>query len=157
MAAEQAMRLTEKNVCVLQTKSVNQGLAAMLVFDEDADLSENRANMTTAFENIGTGMITYAVRDSEYEGHKIRKNEILALDNGKLSFTEKDLTKAVLKLIRRISKNDTSYIMLIYGKNVDHATAEKIYEAARQKVNSKIDIVSISGGQPVYDYIISAE
>ena len=157
MAAEQAMRLTEKNVCVLQTKSVNQGLSAMLVFDEDADLSENRANMTTAFENIGTGMITYAVRDSEYEGHKIRKNEILALDNGKLSFTEKDLTKAVLKLIRRISKNDTSYIMLIYGKNVDHSTAEKMYESARQKINSKIDVVSINGGQPVYDYIISAE
>lgn len=157
MAAEQAMRLTERNVCVLQTKTVTQGLSAMLAFDEFANLNENRANMTTAFERTSTGMITYAVRDSEYEGHKIRKNEILALDNGKLSFTEKDLPKSVLKLAKRIIKNDTSYVMLIYGNNVNDETAEKIYSFINQKIGNKIEIASINGGQPVYDYIISAE
>lgn len=157
MAAEQAMRLTEKNICVLQTKSITQGLSAMLAFDELADLNENRANMTAAFEHTSTGMITYAVRDSEFEGHKIRKDEILALDNGRLSFTDKDLPKSVLKLVRRIMKSDTSYIMLIHGANVSEETSRKIYELVRQKISDKIDIASINGGQPVYDYIISAE
>ncbi|MDE6102479.1 MAG: DAK2 domain-containing protein, partial [Ruminococcus sp.] len=104
MAAEQAVKLTERSVCVLQTRTIPQGISAMLAFDESEGLAENRLNMTKAFERVSTGLVTFAARDSEFEGHQIKEGEILALDNGKLAFTEKDVNKAVLKLSKKLAK-----------------------------------------------------
>lgn len=157
MAAEQAVRLADRKVCVLQTRTIPQGISAMLAFDESQSLSDNRLNMTKAFEKVSTGLITFAARDSEFEGKQIREGEILALDNGRLSFTEKDINKAVIKLTKKLAKGDTSYVTLIYGADVTEENAEELREILQSKVNAKIDVMLVNGGQPVYYYIISVE
>lgn len=157
MAAEQAVRLADRKVCVLQTRTIPQGISAMLSFDESQSLSDNRLNMTKAFEKVSTGLITFAARDSEFEGKQIREGEILALDNGRLSFTEKDINKAVIKLTKKLAKGDTSYVTLIYGADVTEGNAEELREILQSKVNGKIDVMLVNGGQPVYYYIISVE
>lgn len=157
MAAEQAVRLADRKVCVLQTRTIPQGISAMLAFDESQSLSDNRLNMTKAFEKVSTGLITFAARDSEFEGKQIREGEILALDNGKLSFTEKDINKAVIKLTKKLAKGDTSYVTLIYGADVTEENAEELREVLQSKLNAKIDVMLVNGGQPVYYYIISVE
>ncbi len=157
MSAEQALKLTDRKVCVLQTRTIPQGISAMLAFDETESLSENRMNMTKAFEKVSTGLVTFAARDSEFEGHQIKSGEILALDNGKLAFTERDLNKAVLKLCKKLSKGDISYITLIYGADVTEENAEQTKQLIQSKLSDKIEIILVNGGQPVYYYIISAE
>lgn len=157
MAAEQAVRLTDKSVCVLQTRTIPQGISAMMAFDESAELAENRINMTKALENVSTGLITFAARDSDFEGHPIKEGEILALENGKLAFTEKDINKAALKLVKKLVKNNASYVTVIYGSDVTEENAESLQQILQSKLNNKIDIMMINGGQPVYYYIISVE
>ena len=157
MAAEQAVKLTDKNVCVLQTRTVPQGISAMMAFDESAELAENRLNMTKAFENVSTGLITFAARDSEFEGHSIKEGEILALDNGKLSFTERDISKAVVKLVKKMMKSSVNYVTLMYGSDVTAEDAEKLQQAVQSKIGDKAEVMLINGGQPVYYYIISLE
>lgn len=157
MAAEQAMKLVEgKKVCVLQTRSIPQGMSAMLAFDPEADLADNRANMTAALESVSTGQVTFAARDSNFEGHSIKKGEILCMENGKLVFTEKDVTKAAYKLTKRLVKNDTSFVTVMYGADVTDAAAETLDAMLKRKF-SNLDIALVRGGQPVYYYIISAE
>lgn len=157
MSAEQAMKLTDRSVCVLQTRTIPQGISAMLAFDESEGLAENRLRMTKAFERVSTGLVTFSARDSEFEGHQIKEGEILALDNGKLAFTEKDVNKAVLKLCKRLAKGDVSYITLIYGADVTEENAEQTRNLIQSKVSDKIEVMLVNGGQPVYYYIISAE
>ena len=110
MAAEQAVKLTDRNVIVLQTRTIPQGITAMLAFDESSDFSTNGVNMTKALDNVGSGSITFAVRDSDFEGKQIKKGEILAMENGKLAFVEKDVTKALIK----ISINERSFIRYVF-------------------------------------------
>lgn len=157
MAAEQAVKLTDKSVCVLQTRTVPQGISAMMAFDESVGLAENRINMTKAFEKVSTGLITFAARDSEFEGHTIKEGEILALDNGKLAFTEKDISKATLKLTKKLAKNGASYVTVIYGSDVTEENAEQMQQLLQSKLSDKIEIMLVNGGQPVYYYIISVE
>ena len=157
MAAEQAVKLTDRKVCVLQTRTIPQGIAAMLAFDDSAELSENRTAMTKAFEKVSTGLITFAARNSEFEGHQIKEGEILALDNGKLSFTEKDVNKAAVKLVKKLAKGDVSYVTLIHGADVTEENAEQLRELVQSKLGDKIDVMLVNGGQPVYYYIISVE
>ncbi len=157
MAAEQAAKLADRRVCVLQTRTVPQGLSAMLAFDPDSSYADNRVNMTNAFANVQTGQVTFAARDSEFDGHSIKQGEILGLENGKLAFTEKDITKAVYKLMKSLVKRDSSFITLIYGADVSDAQAEKTYEAVMAKLGDSVEINLVNGGQPVYYYIISVE
>ena len=156
MAAEQAMKLADRKVCVLQTRTIPQGISAMLAFDPDADLSQNRVAMTEAFSRVSTGQVTFAARDSDFEGHAIKKGDILCMENGKLAFTERELNKGAYKLAKKLVKSDTSFMSVFYGSDVSDDTAEKLY-AALQKKFSGMDINMVRGGQPVYYYIISAE
>ena len=158
MAAEQAVKLTDKSVCVLQTRTIPQGISAMLAFDEEASLADNRKNMTKALERVSTGLITFAARDSEFEGHQIKEGEILALDNGKLSFTERDITKATVKLVKRLTKGESaSYVTLIHGADVTEENAEEMQKLVQAKLGDKLEVMLVNGGQPVYYYIISVE
>ncbi len=157
MAAEQAINLANRNVIVLQTRTIPQGIAAMLAYDESADVNENRTQMTKAFERVSSGSVTFAARDSELDGQKIKKNEVLALDNGKLAFTEKDVNKAAYKLIKKLVKSDTSYVTVIYGSDVTEDKAQMLYDQLIMKFKDKIEITLLHGGQPVYFYLISVE
>lgn len=157
MAAEQAVKLTDKNVIVLQTRTIPQGITAMLAFDESSDFSTNGVNMTKALDNVGSGSITFAVRDSDFEGKQIKKGEILAMENGKLAFVEKDVTKALIKITKKLIRSGSSYITIIYGSDVTDETAQAAFEALRAKISDDIEIVLVNGGQPVYYYLISVE
>jgi DAK2 domain fusion protein YloV len=157
MAAEQVIPLASKKVCVIPTRSIPQGLTAMMNFDESLSQNENRINMFKAIERVQSGSLTYAARDSELEGKSIKKGEILALDNGKLAFTGTELTKTAYKLIRRLIKGDSSFVTLIYGADVSDDTAEYLCSQLQSKYSGKIEFLLINGGQPVYYYIISVE
>lgn len=157
MAAEQAVKLTDRNVIVLQTRTIPQGITAMLAFDESSDFSTNGVNMTKALDNVGSGSITFAVRDSDFEGKQIKKGEILAMENGKLAFVEKDVTKALIKITKKLIRSGSSYITIIYGSDVTDETAQAAFEALRAKISDNIEIVLVNGGQPVYYYLISVE
>lgn len=157
MAAEQAVALADRNVCVLQSRSIPQGISALMNFDPGADFVTNRSNMTDALDRVQSGQITFAVRDSEYDGHKIKQGEILAMDNGKIVFTEKDVTKALVKLTKRLVNGSSSFITVMYGSDVSDEAANAAYEQLRARISDNIDINLINGGQPVYYYIISVE
>ncbi len=157
MAAEQAAKLTDRSICVLQTRTIPQGVSAMMNYDPDGDFKTNRAAMTEAIDRVGSGQITFAVRDSEYDGHKIKQGDILAMDNSKIVFTERSLDKALVKLTKRLTTSASSYITIIYGSDVPDEDANAAYEHLRSKISSDIEIVLINGGQPVYYYIISVE
>ena len=157
MAAEQAVKLTDRNVIVLQTRTIPQGITAMLAFDESSDFSTNGVNMTKALDNVGSGSITFAVRDSDFEGKQIKKGEILAMENGKLAFVEKDVTKALIKITKKLIRSGSSYITIIYGSDVTDETAQAAFEALRAKISDDIEIVLVNGGQPIYYYLISEE
>lgn len=158
MAAEQAAKLADREVCVLQTRTIPQGLSAMLAYDPDADNEENLKNMTHALDKVSTGQITFAARDSDFDGHNIKEGEVLALDNGKLSFTEKDIIKAATRLTSKLAKRgNASFITIIYGADVSDSQAQEAYDVITSKLGNDIEISLINGGQPVYYYIISAE
>ena len=157
MAAEQAVNLADRNVCVLPTRTIPQGISALMAFDESNTFTDNRMEMIKAIERVSTGQVTFAARDSEYEGHNINKGQILAFNNGKLQFAEKDVNKAAYKLAKKMTKSDTSYITVIYGADVTEEQAESLIESLEAKLGSKIEIMLVNGGQPVYYYIISVE
>ncbi len=157
MAAEQAVKLADRRVCVIQTKTIPQGMTAMLNFDPDADFEANRFNMSKAIEGVSTGLVTFAARDSDFDGKDIKKGEILALENGKLALTDKDVTKAAYKLIKKMANGDTGFITVIYGADVSDDNAKALNDLIKNKFGDKAEIMMISGGQPVYYYIISVE
>ena len=157
MAAEQAIPLSSRTVIVLPTRTIPQGISAMLAFDPDSDGNTNAIEMQKAYANVQTGQVTFAARDSDYDGNQIKKGELLALANGKVSFTESDLEKCVIKLTKALSNRDTAFVTLIHGEDVDEAQAESISSALQEKLGSDVEITLINGGQPVYYFIISVE
>ncbi|WP_195276372.1 DAK2 domain-containing protein [Anaerotruncus rubiinfantis] len=157
MAAEQSVKLADRNVVVLQTRTIPQGLSAMLAFDHEADTTENQLAMQKAYERVGTGQVTFAARDSDFDGHKIKEGELLALENGKLSFTEHDLTKAVLRLVKGLVRKDSSFVTILYGADISEELAQTVYEAVSAKMPEDVEVALINGGQPVYYFIISVE
>lgn len=161
MAAEQAANLADRKVYVLQTRTIPQGLSAMLAFDPEAERKENVMNMIKAFEKVGTGSVTFAARDSDYEGHNIKKGELLALENGKMSFVDTDLQKTVVKLthnlVKKSANKDSNFVTLIYGEDVQEEQAEEIRQAVADKLGDDAEVVLIAGKQPVYYFIISVE
>ena len=157
MAAEQAAKLVkDRKVCVLQTRTIPQGISAMLAFDPDADFKDNSNNMTDALNSVMTGQLTFAARDSDFEGHDIKKGEILALENGKLSFVEKDLPKAAYKLTKKLVKSDSSFVTIIYGEDITEDMANALAAQVEDKFPG-LEVSVVNGGQPVYYYIISVE
>ena len=159
MAAEQAEKLADRRVCVLQTRSIPQGLSAMLAFDPDSNFQENRVNMTRALDRVQSGQITFAARDSDYEGHKIRQGDILAMDGGKLDFVEDQLPKALYRLTRHLVKKADApgFITILYGSDVTEEQAQEAVQPIRDKFGDDCEISLVNGGQPVYYYIVSVE
>ncbi|MEG1777387.1 MAG: DAK2 domain-containing protein, partial [Angelakisella sp.] len=158
MAAEQAAKLSAtRTVKVIPTRSIPQGLGAMLAFDSEADMDSNTIAMKNAAENVGTGQITFAARDSDYDGHKIKEGELLALENGKVAFTERDLARCAIRLTKALLKKDTSFVTLIYGSDITDEKAAELETAVREKLPKNVELALINGGQPVYYLIISVE
>ena len=157
MAAEQAQKLADRRIVVLPTRTIPQGITAMLSFDPDATVDANTINMMDAAGQVSTGLVTFAARNSDFDGHKIKKGEIMAMENGKIVNIGTDITKTTYRLARSMVKKDTSFITLISGCDVSEEDAQRTLELVQAKVGDGIEVTLINGGQPVYYYMISVE
>lgn len=163
LAAEQAIPLADRTVHVLPTRTIPQGVSALLNFDPTATVEDNLTTMMKAADAVSTGSITFAARDSDFENRAIKEGDILALDNGKLSFTDTTVAHAVVKLTknianaRRLSGKSVSFITLMYGEGITEEEAETAKTAISAKLGNDVDVTIIAGGQPVYYYFISIE
>lgn len=158
LAAEQTIPMVkDRNVIIVPTRTIPQGMTAMLNFDPEISAESNAQLMMDAAHNVGTGLVTFAARNSEFGGKKIKEGDIIALENGKLTITEENAVKAVVKLAKDMVKRDSSFITLIYGNGITEEEANKAYEKLRDKFGSRTDISLVKGDQPVYYFILSIE
>ena len=159
MAAEQAIPLAEgREVRVLQTKTIPQGISAMLMFDESADADENQMAMMEAAENVATAQVTFAARDSEIDGEPIKQGEIMGLCNGKIKYTGTDIVDIAYKSTVKVFKRaQSSIITLIYGEGISEEQALAVKEKLENKYSDEVEISIVNGGQPIYYFIISVE
>ena len=157
MAAEQCVRLCEdKRVVVLPSKTVPQGISAMLAVDLDAQEEDNTQAMTEALQNVHTAEVTYAARDSDCGGFTIKQGDYLALEEHQLFGTDQDLDTLLTRLAQAPEHQDAGFITIFYGEDVTEEQAQKAADIFTEACPSA-EINLLPGGQPVYYYMISAE
>jgi DAK2 domain fusion protein YloV len=157
MAAQQCVKLCkEKTVVVIPSATVPQGIAAMMAFDPDVSQEENQATMEEAIANVHTALITYAARNSDLDGFDIQAGDYLALQDGKLFGTQKDILHLLESLARNEANQGAEFITLFYGEDVSQEDAEKALEVFSAAC-PEAEVSLLPGGQPVYYYMISAE
>ena len=157
MAAEQVVPLCEKGISVLHTKTVPQGIAAMLSFDETQPAEKNHLEMMKAASNVGTGLVTFAARDSEVNNQHVRKGQILGMEDGKITVLEHDPIKAGYKVARRLYKKlGASMITIYYGADSTEEQAQELSTMIASRCHDA-EIAVIPGGQPIYYFTIAVE
>ena len=157
MAAQQCVPLAEgKKVVVLPTKTVPQGISALMVMDPEAEEEANVAAMTEAIGNVHTSEITYAARDSDFDGFAIKRGDYLALTEHQLFGTDRKLEKLLRRLAEDENQQNAEFINIFYGEDVSEKDAQKALELFTECCPNA-EITLLSGGQPVYYYMISAE
>ena len=156
MAAEQCVPLTEKNVIVMQTKTVPQGIAALLSFNPEESADVLVEQMSEAASRVHTAMVTYAARDSDFDGHNIHEGEYLALLDGALVGSYANTKTLFSELSWALNDLNPEFISIYYGQDVDEAKANEAVETI-SGVFPEADVSLIYGGQPVYYYMISVE
>ena len=157
MAAEQAVHLSEeKKIVVVPTKTIPQGISAMLAVDPDCEDEAAIAQaMRDAARHVRSGQVTYAARDSEFDGKKIKEGEYLSLSEGRLCASGRE-SSVLKKLVREMVTDESAFATVIYGEGVSAEQAAEV-EALLHKENKDMEISVIDGGQPVYYYILSVE
>ena len=157
MAAEQCIPLCEdKKVVVIPTQTVPQGLAAMMAVDPDAPEGDNTSAMTEALSRVATSEITYAARDSDFDGFDIKQGDYLALVEHQLFGTDQDLDALLDRLANAPAQQDAEFISIFYGADVTEEEAQKTADIFSQACPGA-EVTLLRGGQPVYYYMISAE
>ena len=157
MAAQQCIGLTDKEVIVIPTATVPQGISAMMVVDpEEADAAAIEAAMTAAAQNTATAQITHAARNSDFDGFEIHEGDYLALMDGKLFGTDRDIACLLEDLSDEAAARSAEFVSLFYGEDVSGEDAQKALELFERKCPNA-EVTLLSGGQPVYYYIISIE
>ena len=156
MAGEQAAALSEKQVIVLPSKTVPQGISALLAFDPERDPDVNREEMTQALGSVQTGQITYAARDSSFDGRDIREGDFMAMLEGRLLCSSRRFEDVMHKLARSMCSRKSEFITIFSGEGSTPEQAEQV-RAVFEKEAKNAELNLIEGGQPVYSYIISVE
>ena len=157
MAAEQCVPLAEgKTVVVLPSKTIPQGVSALLCFDPDTSQEDNTQAMTEALQNVHTAEVTYAARDSDFGGFTIKQGDYLALEEHQLFGTDQDLDTLLTRLAQAPEHQDAGFITIFYGEDVTEEQAQKAADIFTEACPSA-EINLLPGGQPVYYYMISAE
>ena len=158
MATEQVAPLSSRKVHVLHTKTIPQGFTALLNFDETVDSKTNHMAMMKAAERVNTGLVTFAARNSHYDGQAIKKNQILGIENGKVALVDEDVVKVAYKVAKHLyKKGEHSLITIIYGNGITLSQAEKVQEMLQAKLGNDVDITVVDGGQPIYYFVLSVE
>ena len=156
LTAQQAAELTDKEVAGVPTKTIPQGLAAMLAFNQKESLEENVSKMEAALRGVQTGEVTYAVRNSRINGLEIDENDILGLADGEIKVVGKARTAVTLDLITAMASEDAGLITLYWGQDVEQGEVDELVNQL-EKQYPDYDIEIHYGGQPLYYYIISVE
>ncbi len=157
MAAQQCVGFVpDKQVVVVPTRTVPQGISAMLVLDPEADAEVNAAAMEEARKNVSTSEITYAARDSDFDGFDIHEGDYMALADGQLFGTDRSITAVLERLARADTQQNAEFISIFYGEDVTEDQANEALSIF-QKECPNAELTLLSGGQPVYYYMISAE
>ena len=156
MAAQAAAELASREVVVIPTKTVPQGISAMLAFDASMEPDENEAAMTDCLSGVMTMQITYAARDSDFDGFDIHAGDYLGLCDGALAGTAREITTLLASLADKAAEAGKEFINIFYGADIQEPDAEAALELFRQHApDAEVNLVS--GGQPIYYYLISAE
>ena len=156
LAAEQAADVADANVKVVHTRSITQGLSAMINFNKEADIDENVAAMEEALDDVISGQVTIAVRDTTIDGQEIKKDNYMGIVDGSIKVTDPDRKKATLEMVKAMLDDDSEVITIIYGADADQAEAQAIADEI-QSWDEDYEIEIHEGDQPVYPYLISVE
>ncbi len=156
LAAQQASRLTDRHVIVLPTKSVPMGISAALAFDPTVSAEENEAAMTEAAEAVHTASITYAVRDTNYDGQEIHEGDIMGMIDNKLSVLGSDVAQVCRDVTGKMVSDESALITVYYGADTDEADAQALKDALAEQYTD-CDVELQAGGQPLYYYLIAVE
>ena len=155
-AANQAAKMSSRDVRVIPTKNVAMGIAAAIAFQNDLSADDNFARMCEAAEHVKTATVTYAIRDSEYNGIKIHEGDIIGLHNGQIEFSGTSVEEAALETMKNVVDEDDELISVYYGADVTEEQAESLTEKLAE-IYPECDVECHSGGQPLYYYLISVE
>ena len=158
LAASQAAELADENVnvIVLPTKNVAMGIGAVIAFNPEADLEENRAEMTAAAEQVKTGQITFAVRDTVFEDKEIKEGDIIGIHNGRIETVGQNVHDIAVDLVGHVVEEGDSLITIYYGQDTTEEDAQ-VLGAEVAELFGDLDVEVQYGGQPLYYYLISAE
>ena len=159
MAAEQAIPLAkDRQVRVLQTKTIPQGISAMLVFDETQSADDNQMAMMDAAAHVETGSVTFAARDSELDGRPIKQGEIMGMCGNKIKFLGDDIVDVAFKTVDKLFKRgEHALVTLIYGADATEEQAQELETRLSEKYGSDMEISIVDGGQPIYYFLLSVE
>lgn len=139
-----------------ETKYISQGLTAMLGYNPDGTLEDNKAAMVAEMANVTSGQVTVAVRDTTVDGLEIHKDHFMGIIDGKIVSEDADLVKETINMVNAMIDEDKELVTLIFGEETDQATAELIAEAV-ESANEDIEVEIVDGGQPVYHFLASVE
>ncbi|QGS37424.1 DAK2 domain-containing protein [Aerococcus viridans] len=156
MAANQAVEVSEIPAAVVETKYISQGLTAMLGYNPDGTLEDNKAAMVAEMANVTSGQVTVAVRDTTVDGLEIHKDHFMGIIDGKIVSEDADLVKETINMVNAMIDEDKELVTLIFGEETDQATAELIADAV-ESANEDIEVEIVDGGQPVYHFLASVE
>jgi len=156
LAAQQAAEIAECNAIVIESKTIPQGICAMMEFSPTASPEENAENMTDALSNVTSGNVTYAVKDTEMDGIEIHEGDYIGVSGGHIVSDDKDLATATIELVKEIADEDSEIITLYFGEGETEETAQAIADAIEESFPDA-DILVANGGQSVYYYIVAVE
>ena len=156
MAAKQAAEVSDIPVGIVPTKTISQGLTAMLSFDPDASVDDNVEAMTEDLDTVVSGEVTQANRDTTINGVEIHKNDYLGIVDGDIKIDNADLIKATTETVEKMLDDDTEIITIMYGRDANKEQAEKVVSALKAE-HDDLEFEIHDGGQPVYNFLISAE
>ncbi len=157
LAAEQARDLTEdKKIVVLPTKTIPQGISAMIGYMPEASVDENAENMKDAYQDIASGQVTYAVRDTSIDGKEIHNGDIMGINDDGIAAVGKDLMETTIELLSTMVDEDSELICLYYGADVSKQDADALSDEIEEKF-PECEVEVNFGGQPIYYYMISVE
>ncbi|HLR92781.1 MAG TPA: DAK2 domain-containing protein, partial [Atopostipes sp.] len=156
MAANQATEVSEANAVVIETRTVQQGLNAMLAYNPEMELEDLQEMMTEELQYVTSGQITFAIRDTEISGLEIKKDDFMGLIDGDIKVADPELEKASLETIKQMVTEDSEIITLLYGENSTNELIDSLVEQL-EELYPEIEIETHEGGQPVYPLLISVE
>ena len=155
LAADQAKAMTkDKNIVVIPSKTIPQGIAAIINFVSGKPIEENEADMREAMEHVKTGSVTYAVRDTKIDGLEIKNGDFMGLDDKSIKSTGSDIKQVTLDLVETMVEDDSELISIYYGEDSNEESAQEIADALMEKFDF-LDVEVHPGNQPVYYYVIS--